>query len=235
MAQVPLFPLGTVLVPGASLPLQIFEPRYVEMLSDLVNAMDVPEFGVVAIRQGHEVGADSAHDLHEVGCLAKIVQAASVGDGRYLVVSTGTRRFHLDAMADAGTAYLTAEVTVLEERRGDEQEVADLATRLREALRRYAETLGAEEPEWPDERGRAVLRRRRLGGARPRRATAAARGAGHRDPPAPRPAAGAPGAGPRPDPGRRAATPGPPLEPELTRIPGGGCPTRATGSGHDTR
>ena len=151
MAQVPLFPLGTVLVPGASLPLQIFEPRYVEMLSDLVNAMDVPEFGVVAIRQGHEVGADSAHDLHEVGCLARVVRAASVGDGRYLVVSTGTRRFHLDAMADAGTAYLTAEVTVLEERRGDEQEVADLATRLREALHRYAETLGAEDPEWPDD------------------------------------------------------------------------------------
>ncbi|EBP4824642.1 peptidase S16, partial [Salmonella enterica] len=53
MARVPLFPLGTVLVPGATLPLQVFEPRYVVMLSDLLNSMDIPEFGVVAIKQGH--------------------------------------------------------------------------------------------------------------------------------------------------------------------------------------
>jgi Lon protease-like protein len=127
MARVPLFPLGTVLVPGASLPLQIFEPRYIVLLSDLLNAMDVPEFGVVAIRQGHEVGAGSVHDLHDVGCLARVTQAASLGDGRYLVVSTGVRRFHLDALEpEAGTAYPTGEVTVLEERTGDERQAADL-------------------------------------------------------------------------------------------------------------
>ncbi|GAA2734407.1 LON peptidase substrate-binding domain-containing protein [Pedococcus aerophilus] len=148
MAQVPLFPLGTVLVPGAPLPLQIFEPRYVVMLSDLVNAMEVPEFGVVAIRQGHEVGPESAHDLHEVGCLARVTQAASVGDGRYLVVSTGVQRFHLDGLAETGSPYLTGEVTVLEEREGDAQEVAELVTRLHDALHRYARTLGAQEPQW---------------------------------------------------------------------------------------
>ena len=120
MARLPLFPLGTVLVPGATLPLQLFEPRYLELLSDLVNAMDVPEFGVVAIRQGHEVGADAVRDLHEVGCVARVQQAAAVGDGRYLVLSTGVRRFRLDALvAGAGTAYLTGEVTFLEERTGD--------------------------------------------------------------------------------------------------------------------
>ncbi len=141
--------MGTVLVPGASLPLEIFEPRYVVMLSDLVNAMDVPEFGVVAIRHGHEVGVGAAHDLHEIGCLARVVQSTSIGDGRYLVISTGVRRFRLDGLADTGTAYLTAEVTVLEERRGDEEAVTDLTARLRDALHRYARTLGAEEPQWP--------------------------------------------------------------------------------------
>lgn len=150
MAQLPLFPLGTVLVPGATLPLQLFEPRYLELLSDLVNAMDVPEFGVVAIRQGHEVGADAVRDLHEVGCVARVLQAAPVGDGRYLVLSTGVRRFHLDALVPgAGTAYLTGEVTLLEERTGDAEAVHDLADRLRTALHDYATTLGAEEPEWP--------------------------------------------------------------------------------------
>jgi Lon protease-like protein len=150
MARLPLFPLGTVLVPGAVLPLQLFEPRYIELLSDLLTAMEVPEFGVVAIRQGHEVGPDAVRDLHEVGCVARVVQAAPVGDGRYLVVSAGVRRFRLDGLvAGAGTAYLTGEVTFLEERTGDAEEVDDLAERLRRALHDYATTLGADEPEWP--------------------------------------------------------------------------------------
>jgi Lon protease-like protein len=152
MARVPLFPLGTVLVPGAVLPLQLFEARYIELLSDLLNAMEVPEFGVVAIRQGHEVGPDSVHDLHEVGCVARVTQAAPVGDGRYFVLSTGIQRFHLDALvAGAGTAYLMGEVSMLEETAGDAEEVAGLAERLRRALHEYAQTVGAEEPTWPSE------------------------------------------------------------------------------------
>ncbi len=152
MARLPLFPLGTVLVPGAQLPLQIFEPRYIVLLSDLVNAMDEPDFGVVAIRQGHEVGVDAVRDLHEVGCVARVTQAASIGDGRYLVISEGLRRFHLDALAPgAGTAYLTGEVTLLEERRGDETALAELAARVRGALGDYARVVGAPEPECPQD------------------------------------------------------------------------------------
>jgi hypothetical protein len=139
-----------VLVPGAQLPLQIFEPRYVELLSDLVRASGVPEFGVVAIRQGHEVGAAAARDLHEVGCVARLDRAASAGEGRYLVLSTGVRRFHLDSLADgAGTAYLMGEVTDLGEPSGDLEAATDLAARLRRALHRYAATVGAQEPQWP--------------------------------------------------------------------------------------
>ena len=152
VARLPLFPLGTVLVPGATLPLQLFEPRYIELLSDLVNAMEVPEFGVLAIRQGHEVGPDAVRDLHKVGCVARVLQAAPVGDGRYLVLSTGVRRFRLDSLvAGAGTAYLTGEVTFLEEDTGDAREVDDLAERLRRTLHDYATTVGAEEPAWPDD------------------------------------------------------------------------------------
>src|SRR6476660_8472458 len=152
MVQVPLFPLGTLLVPGSVLPLQLFEPRYIELLSDLVNGMDVPEFGVVAIRQGHEVGPDSVRDLHQVGCVARVTQAAPVGEGRYFVLGTGVQRFRLDALvAGAGTAYLMGEVTLLEETVGDADEVAGLAARLRQALHEYARAVGAEEPEWPSD------------------------------------------------------------------------------------
>ena len=139
--------------------------------------MEVPEFGVVAIRQGHEVGADAVRDLHEVGCVARVLQAAPVGDGRYLVrqhgrarASTWTRSWH-----GAGTAYLTGEVTLLEERTGDAEEVAGLADRLRGALHDYAATVGAEEPRVAGRRRGALVCRGRGRGARPGRPAAAAR------------------------------------------------------------
>ena len=54
--QLPLFPLGTVLVPGLVLPLHIFEPRYRQLVADLEDLPeDEREFGVIAIREGGEV------------------------------------------------------------------------------------------------------------------------------------------------------------------------------------
>ena len=152
MPRLPLFPLGTVLVPGAELPLQIFEPRYVVLLSDLVHAMETPEFGVVAIRQGHEVGVDAVRDLYDVGCVAHVRQAVAVADGRFLVLSEGRRRFRLDAIdTGAGTAYLTGSVTWLEEPDGDTDSLADLASRVLGTLTAYARLLGADAPQCPEE------------------------------------------------------------------------------------
>ena len=56
----PIFPLGTVLNPGLLLPLHIFEERYRQLVRDLVEQPDDAErrFGVVAIREGREVGSD---------------------------------------------------------------------------------------------------------------------------------------------------------------------------------
>ena len=100
MATLPLFPLGTVLMPGGRLPLQIFEPRYVQLLRDLLDGQDErsPVFGVVAIREGFEVGDDGVRALHPVGCGALLTQAAALEGERFLVVSEGTDRFRLDAI-----------------------------------------------------------------------------------------------------------------------------------------
>ena len=64
--QVPLFPLNIVLFPGGPLPLRIFEPRYLAMVSDCVQN-DSP-FGVLLIRDGNETGTATTH---EVGTLAR--------------------------------------------------------------------------------------------------------------------------------------------------------------------
>ena len=66
--QVPLFPLNTVMFPGGVLPLRIFEPRYLDMVSDCMRG-DVP-IGVVLIRDGLEVGR--AAQTYDVGTLGVI-------------------------------------------------------------------------------------------------------------------------------------------------------------------
>jgi Lon protease-like protein len=152
MAVLPLFPLGTVLVPGGQLPLQVFEPRYLQLLSDLVEHQDErpPVFGVVAIREGFEVGDEGVRALYPVGCGARLTHAAAMGEGRFLVVSTGLARFHLDGVDEtADTPYLIGLVTWLDEPLGDPGAVADLAGRLRTEVARYRDDVGAEPLEAP--------------------------------------------------------------------------------------
>lgn len=151
MAELPLFPLGTALLPGQRLPLTIFEPRYVDLLRTL---MEQPErersFGIVAIRRGWEVGVDGVRDLHAIGCEARIdAVAATVGLGgpRYQVVATGARRFRLDGLLPAGvTPWLRGEVSWLAQ--VPPPAGRDLS-RLRAAVTAFARTLGLEPPELP--------------------------------------------------------------------------------------
>lgn len=153
MATLPLFPLGTVLMPGARLPLQIFEPRYVQLLHDLIDGQDErsPVFGVVAIREGFEVGEDGVRALHPIGCGALVTQAAALEGERFLVVSEGIDRFRVDAIdEDAGTPYTTARITWLTEPDGDPATVRQLAARLRAELTAFAAVTG-EEAELPDD------------------------------------------------------------------------------------
>ena len=148
MATLPIFPLATVLMPGAKLPLQIFEPRYVQLLHDLLGGQDErpPVFGVVAIREGFEVGDDAVRALHPVGCGALLTQAAALEGERFFIVSEGTDRFRLDGVDEAaGTPYATARVTWLTEADGgDGAKLEALATALRAELAAFAAALGKE-------------------------------------------------------------------------------------------
>ncbi|HET8969883.1 MAG TPA: LON peptidase substrate-binding domain-containing protein [Candidatus Nanopelagicales bacterium] len=149
-----LFPLGTVLVPGLVLPLRIFEPRYVALLHDLA-ALEPPDrfFGVVAIREGHEVGETGVRALHEVGTTAVLQEVRWDGEDAAEVVTAGEERFRLRGLV-AGAPYPQAEVEWLGESDGDEAAV--LAPAVAEALISYrraagqpsiaGEQLAAEDP-----------------------------------------------------------------------------------------
>ena len=89
--DVPMFPLGTVLVPGAYLPLHVFEPRYRALVQACLAG--TPEFGVALIERGSEVGGGDQR--FSTGCMARIVEAVELQDGRYAVGAVGVRRIRI--------------------------------------------------------------------------------------------------------------------------------------------
>jgi Lon protease-like protein len=144
-ALLPLFPLGTVLFPGALLPLHVFEERYRVMVRDLLGAPpEARSFGVVAIREGHEVGADGIRALHAVGCVARLRRVEPYDDGRFDLVSSGDRRFRLTGLDD-GAAYLRGEIELLSEPAGEDP--TRVAALVADAFAGYREALGARPEE----------------------------------------------------------------------------------------
>jgi len=137
--RLPLFPLGTVLFPGLVLPLHVFEERYRVLVRDLVDGPEsARRFGVVAIREGREVGADGIRALHPVGCVARLRQVEAYDDGRYDIVATGGERFRLGRL-ETSRPYLQADVDWLPEPAGAEapvlaRSVAELFNAYRSAL-----------------------------------------------------------------------------------------------------
>ncbi len=155
--MLPLFPLGTVLFPGLVLPLHIFEDRYRQLVTDL---LELPEeerhFGVIAIREGREVGADGTRALFEVGCTAHLRQVESYDDGRFDLVTVGSKLFRLRELHDH-RAYFTGDVEWLPDELGDEAEAQVLDAAVRTAFAGYLTALGEasnqeiEGPELPDD------------------------------------------------------------------------------------
>jgi Lon protease-like protein len=101
-----LFPLGTVLLPGAVLSLRIFEPRYL----DLVRACcrDDTGFGICAILDGHEVGAPATPVA--LGTEARIVDFTSLPDGLLGISVKGTRRFRVQRTRVRDNGLILADV-----------------------------------------------------------------------------------------------------------------------------
>jgi Lon protease-like protein len=87
----PMFPLGSVLLPGMPLPLHVFEPRYRALVERCLEG--TPEFGVVLIERGSEVGGGDQRS--DVGTVARIVEAARFDDGRYAIGAVGVRRIRV--------------------------------------------------------------------------------------------------------------------------------------------
>ena len=93
MSVMPMFPLGTVLLPAMPLSLRIFEERYLKLLGDLVTS-DNPEFGVVLIERGPEVGGEDKR--MNIGTIASVTNIGTL-DEFYGLESVGAQRFRVNA------------------------------------------------------------------------------------------------------------------------------------------
>lgn len=91
-----MFPLGTTVLPGAVVPLQIFEPRYVQLVHDLLaDDVDQLEFGIVMIERGFEVGGGDVRA--DVGTLCRIADMRVLPGDRYAVAIIGVERIRVVA------------------------------------------------------------------------------------------------------------------------------------------
>ncbi len=146
--RLPLFPLGTVLMPTHVVPLHIFEPRYRVLMDDLTGAelgtpLIEPEFGVVLIERGREVGGGETRA--RTGTVARLVDAQRLPDGRWVVAANGVGRFAVvEFLPD--DPYPLAEVDDIEEGAWIVDDAAALAV-AEAALRRTYDLASQLNPQ----------------------------------------------------------------------------------------
>ena len=152
-----------MLLPGAQLPLHVFEPRYRQLTVDLITgAVPGKRFGVVALRPSLEIEVTSLDQLRGYGCSALLSGAKRLPDGRFDIVTRGERRFRLLAIDSTSAPYLVGAVEWVPD--AETPTVAAEAVQMlqhgaRSAHRRYCDAAwkGGEWSEPPEDTDAAGL------------------------------------------------------------------------------
>ena len=91
-STIPIFPLSNFIIfPNTTVPLNIFEPRYIEMIDDSMKS-----HRLIGMIQPKKSGKLKKPDLYEVGCVGKITSFNETDDGRYLIIINGVSRFNIE-------------------------------------------------------------------------------------------------------------------------------------------
>lgn len=144
---IPVFPLnGVLLLPGGQLPLNIFEPRYLNMLDDVMSGERM--IGVIQTRPGG-AGPDDERgpSLAPIGCMGRVTSFAETSDGRYLITLTGVCRFRAGEELPVRTPYrqVRADFSSFEADLREDSDPDDRPldpAKLLAALRRYLDHRG---------------------------------------------------------------------------------------------
>ncbi len=111
MAEIPLFPLKTVLLPGNMLALKIFEPRYLDMIAGCMRESSM--FGVVLIHEGEDSGTDT--EIHSVGTTSTISDWEHRADGLLGITVLGVERFEIFSTTTRPDGLTVAQIGILED------------------------------------------------------------------------------------------------------------------------
>ena len=103
---IPIFPLSNFIIfPNTTVPLNIFEPRYVEMIQDSMKTNKM-----IGLVQPNNNGGGSIPNLHKIGCLGKITSFKGMSDGRYLIDLNGLTRFEITKEIKNDKSYRMFEI-----------------------------------------------------------------------------------------------------------------------------
>lgn len=140
LVDLPIFPLGTVLFPGGTLALRVFEARYMDMVRDCMQRGS--RFGVCLIVRGGEVGEAAEHET--VGCLATITDWDMQQLGLLQIRARGERRFRVDATRVQADGLIRADAQPIEPE--EDQPVPQQFSACASLVRRIVEDLVEKEP-----------------------------------------------------------------------------------------
>lgn len=122
---VPVFPLtGALLLPGGQLPLNIFEPRYLEMINDSLRGEKI--IGMIQPELNGTHNPDDPKPLSKVGCLGRISTFQETGDGRLHVSLSGICRFNIVEEISVNTGYRQCKIKIIEDDLADLSEGDDV-------------------------------------------------------------------------------------------------------------
>ena len=117
---IPVFPLsGALLLPRTRLPLNLFEPRYLQMLDDVLKT----DHRLIGMVQSYD-GPDGVNKLHSIGCAGRVTAFSETDDGRYMITLAGASRFRLIGEVDGFVPYRRARVNW----EGFERDLGDVET-----------------------------------------------------------------------------------------------------------
>jgi Lon protease-like protein len=103
---IPIFPLSNfILFPKTTVPLNIFEPRYITMIDDAIKTDKM-----LGLIQPKKNNTSTITDLYEVGCLGKITSFEDTTNGRYLINLSGLTRFRIVKEIKNSKLYRTCEI-----------------------------------------------------------------------------------------------------------------------------
>ncbi len=102
-----VFPLpGALLLPRSRLPLHLFEPRYLQMMDDILKT----DHRLIGMVQPYE-GPEGSDKLHSIGCAGRLTAFSETEDGRYMVTLSGMSRFRIEEEVEGFTPYRRCKVS----------------------------------------------------------------------------------------------------------------------------